>query len=199
VTDPAADTLSAELSENLARLLEVHGKIEPLRALTEEQLNWKPEPGRWSVGECVLHMVETNVGYSNNLEAKIRELRERGKLARGPFKYGWFSRWFVGMVEPPVKRRLPAPKTFAPVSRRASVDDVGALAASVDRIAGLNRAAAGLDLRPKIGSPVSKLVRLEVGMALRLLGGHTLRHLLQAEAVMREPGFPAAANPGEAP
>jgi len=181
----------AEIEANLRRIAEVRAKATAvLDGLSDEQMNWHPAPGRWSVGECVLHMVETNEGYEKTLERKIRDLESRGRRARGPLRYGWFSRWFVGLVEPPVRRRLPAPRRFRPPARPAGIDDVRALRASVDRLEAMNRAADGLDLRPKIPSPATKLVRLEVGMALKLLGAHTLRHLLQAEAVTREAGFP---------
>jgi hypothetical protein len=193
VTEAKAPALAAELAANVARLDEIRRKASSLFAgLAEAQLDWKPSPARWSVGECVLHMVETNRSYADALEAKIGELRRRGKVAAGPFRYGQISRWFVGMVEPPVKRRLPAPARFAPPRRPATREDVKALLASVDRIEQLNQAAEGLDLRAKIASPAMPLLRLEVGLALRMLGAHTLRHLLQAEAVTRESGFPAA-------
>jgi hypothetical protein len=100
------------------------------------------------------------------------------------------------MMEPGSRRKLPAPAMFVPPPRRATRRDGEALLASVDRIVRMHRAAEGLDLRAKIVSPVTRLVRLELGMALRLLGAHTLRHVLQAEAVTREPGFPAGTHEG---
>jgi hypothetical protein len=194
------DTLIPEIDGNIFQLAEIQQRAQSvLGDLSEDQLNWKPAPARWSVGECVLHMLETNVGYSRAIEEKMGEARAKGKLSTGPFRYGWFSRWFVGLVEPPVKRRLPAPKTFVPPPRPAKTGDVQRFVESVDRIAEMNRAANGLDLRVKIASPATKLVRLELGMALKLLGAHTLRHLLQAEAVTKEAGFPGPTQPGERP
>lgn len=197
MTEAAATPLAAELAKNVERLGEIRRRAARfLNGLADAQLDWKPAPARWSVGECVLHMVETNRAYAEPIEAKIRELRRGGKLAPGPFRYGRLGLWFVGMIEPPAKRKLPAPARFAPPRRPATRRDVEALLARVDRIERMNRAAQGLDLRAKIATPVTPLLRLPVGIALRLLGAHTLRHVLQAEAVTREPGFPRSHEGG---
>ena len=41
--------------------------------LTVRQINWKPGPGEWSIGQCFDHLVISNRPY----EAIIREVMER--------------------------------------------------------------------------------------------------------------------------
>jgi hypothetical protein len=53
------------------------------------------------------------------------------------------------------------------------------------------RKADGLDMRGvKVASPVSALIRMNLGDVFGILVFHSQRHLLQAGRVMAEPGFP---------
>jgi hypothetical protein len=53
------------------------------------------------------------------------------------------------------------------------------------------RSADGLDLRAvKLASPVSLLIRLNLGDAFGILVFHAQRHLLQVGRVINAPGFP---------
>lgn len=67
-----------------------------LVGMTDAQFNWRPGPNRWSIGQCFDHL---NVSVRKTLPAFDRAIaaaRDRGSLAPGPFRYGWFSRWMVG-------------------------------------------------------------------------------------------------------
>jgi len=82
--------------------------------LSESQFNWRPGEGRWSIAECLVHV---NVAVSRTLPAfdkAIADGRAQGRTAKAgdsaPNRYGWFSRWMIGSMEPPPKRRM---KTFA--------------------------------------------------------------------------------------
>src|SRR6185503_20094298 len=68
--------------------------------LSDAQFNWQPGPGRWSIGQCLNHL---NFGVTLVLPAfdrAIAEGRAAGKTARGPFRYGWFSRMIIASMEP---------------------------------------------------------------------------------------------------
>lgn len=164
-----------------------------LENLTEEQLNRRPAPDRWSVGECLAHVNRTNRLYLDAIEPAVRRARAEGRLAAGPFRYGRLEEWFVRQVSPPVRRRLKAPKVFAP---RAGPPVDGTevrreLFALLDRLEAALREADGVDLAAvKVRSPVSGLLRFRLGPTFRLLTGHTERHLIQAqgarEAILKE-------------
>jgi hypothetical protein len=62
----------------------------------------------------------------------------------------------------------------------------------VEELEGLMLAAAGRDLRhPHFGSPVTSLLRLNLGDAFVLLVTHGERHAGQIERVRAAAGFPA--------
>jgi hypothetical protein len=159
--------------------------------LTLEQLNWKPALGAWSVAECLLHLLETDRRYLERTETAIERGRAAGKTAQGPFRYGRFGRWFLTQLEPPPKRRLPAPRIFRPARREAGPAVVRELDASLGRLLDVMRAAGGLDLaRIRVATPVSPLLRLQLGIVLQALPAHTDRHLGQIERILARPGFP---------
>jgi len=55
--------------------------------VSDAQFNWKPSPGRWSVAQCLKHLVLTGIYAANGQEAAVALLRERGlrdvQLLRG--------------------------------------------------------------------------------------------------------------------
>ncbi|MCW5977218.1 MAG: DinB family protein [Bryobacteraceae bacterium] len=161
--------------------------------LTREQLNWSPGPGRWSVAQCLDHLNAINAASASLLERAVAEGRRKAMLKDGPYAYGFLSRWFLKTMEPPVTRRVGAPRKFRPAAER-SVDEVLPPFLSLhERIEDLVRQADGLDLvRIKVPSPVTSLIRYSLGMAFWLLTAHDRRHLWQARQVLQDRRFPHA-------
>src|SRR3989442_10432279 len=78
--------------------------------LSDDQLNWHPAEGSWSILDCLQHL---NVGVKTALPAfdrAIAEGRAKNQTATGPFRYGWFSRMMVASMEPPPKFRMKSPR-----------------------------------------------------------------------------------------
>src|ERR1700704_765223 len=66
--------------------------------LTEEQLNWQPAPGSWSVGQCLEHLCITNEAYLTPISAALKEKPDSPVEQITP---GRFARWFIrSFVEP---------------------------------------------------------------------------------------------------
>src|SRR5262245_9101742 len=88
------------------------------RSLTSAQLNWKPSPNEWSIGQCLDHLCAGNELY---IPAMAKGLSGR---ANGPVREitpGWFGRWFLNNVmEPsPTSQKRRAPRKIVP---RSEVD-----------------------------------------------------------------------------
>lgn len=161
--------------------------------LTREQLNWRPEPGRWSVAQCLDHLNAINRASAELLDRAVAEGRQKGLLKDGPYAYGFLSRWFLQTLEPPVKRRFRAPAKFRPGADRSLDDVLPPFLALHERVETLLRQADGLDLaRIKVPSPVTSLFRYSLGMAFWLLTAHDRRHLWQARQVLQDRRFPNA-------
>jgi len=159
-------------------------------ALSEQQFNWRPASEKWSIGQCLAHLATTDTALPA-IDRAIADARTRGWLAPGPFRYGWFTRWMIGSMEPPPKRRMRTFPIFTPPTTVLSRDEVlKSLAASRDRLLERIRAAAGLDLkRAIVVSPASRLIRIPLGGYLAFLAAHDRRHLWQARQVRGTSGF----------
>lgn len=150
--------------------------------LTPEQLNWKPSPGEWSVGQCLDHLCVANDVY---IPAMTTALEGQPAGTAAEITPGFFGRWFIrNYIEPSDKsKRSPAPKKIAPASQ--------VLPAVVERFAAGNkkardlvRSAAKHDVnRVRFKNPFINGVRFTVGTGLEILTRHQRRHLLQAERV----------------
>jgi hypothetical protein len=188
---PASSRIQ-DLDRNAERARRLRERaVASLSRLTEEQLNWRTEPGSWSPGECVLHVNVSNRLFLDAIERRIQSARERGLLRDGPFRYGWLGRWFVRELEPPARRSMRAPRIFRPQPRRAGASDVAELGRLLERAIAAMHAAKGVDLaRVRVPSPVTALIRWQLGTAFQIIVAHTDRHLQQAERVMQNPAFP---------
>ncbi len=170
-----------------------HALVDPL---TDEQFNWHPAPGRWSIAECLMHLCETGEMYVPLLRDAIREGRRRGKLGEGPFHHGMFGRFFISRIEPPAKVKIPAPKSMT-VGIDATRHDKETLLARFDALGrelrSLVAEADGVDLdRVKIPSVVIRLVRMNLGEWFQFIAAHERRHLWQGSNVASERAFPLA-------
>lgn len=84
--------------------------------LTEDQLNWQPAPGSWSVGQCLEHLCKTNEAYLASISGALKEKPDSPVEQITP---GWFGRWFIrSFVEPsPNSKRVSAPPKIRPAAR----------------------------------------------------------------------------------
>jgi hypothetical protein len=163
-----------------------------LAGATDVQFNWRPGPERWSMAQCFDHL---NVAMRRTFPAfdrAIADARDRGLRGPGPFRYGWFSRWMVGSMEPPVKRRQRTFKIFVPAQETPLAVTLAEFRTVRDQLADRVRTADGLDLkRQRVISPVSRLLRLPLGAYFAFVIAHDRRHLWQARNVRAAPEFPA--------
>ena len=64
-----------------------------VNGMSHEAFNWRPEPDRWSVGECLDHLNTLGTLLLPNLEDAIGRGRVKGMTQEGPVEYGWLGRW----------------------------------------------------------------------------------------------------------
>ena len=168
-----------------------------LATLSDIQFYWSPDPGTWSVAQCLEHLNVTARSYLPMLDESIASAKRWGVYGTGPFHYRWFSRYFVKTMEPPVRRRFKAPAVFqpspqsAPQRKRTEIEAGfrGYQVQFVDRL----RQANGVDLaKARVQSPANRWIRLDLGAAFLLMIAHERRHLWQARRLTERPNFPAA-------
>ena len=173
-------------------LVELERQFESVRAaiaalvdgLTEEELQWRPAEGRWSIVECFDHL-NSAWAVLGKLDRKIAEGRERGLLASGPFRTKFLGQLYIRLVEPPVRYlRVRAPARFRPRPGPPPSEVVPKLVALQGELIDRIRAADGVDLGAiTMSSPISRRFRMTIGQWFAFLAGHERRHLWQANRV----------------
>lgn len=156
-----------------------------VNAVSADQLMQRPDPGKWSIAECLTHLTVTAVTVQQFMAQGIKQGKERKKFGSGPFSIGPKGRLMVWIAEPPPKFRIRAPKQVRPP---ATIDDplrvLPLFLQAQDLWERLMHEQEGLNLaKIKIGQGI---FRVRLAAALPWMMAHQRRHLLQAENVKRQ-------------
>ena len=166
-----------------------------LRDLDEEQLNWRPDERSWSIAQCLDHLNVANRIYLAPMLDAIEQARRKGSVRKGPIHSGFFGRWFAASMEPPPKRRLPAPRKIVPAVRTGRAELIEEWRRTQAEVDAVLRKAAGIDLNgTRFVNPFFSLIRFSVGTAFQVIAAHERRHLWQAEQVRGRAGFPQSSR-----
>jgi len=154
-------------------------------AVSADQLMRRPDPGKWSIAECLAHLNLTAETVQKIMVRGIAQAKQEKKFGEGPFSTGAKGRLMVWIAEPPPKFRIRAPKNVRPP---AVIDDphqvLPAFMKAQDEWERLMREQEGLDLgKIKVGQGI---FRMRLAAALPWMMAHQRRHLLQAENVKRQ-------------
>ena len=159
--------------------------------LDARQLNWRPDDARWSVAQCVEHMVTANRLMMAAAEAALDDAQPRTVWQRLPVLPGIFGRMLIRSQVPGGTRRFTAPVQAQPAASDIAADIVHRFVAqhrdTVVRLRGLDEARAA---RTIMTSPFVRVITYSVLDGFRLMITHDHRHVEQARGVMQSPGFP---------
>lgn len=160
--------------------------------LTDDQVNWHPSPDRWSIAQCLSHLVLSGKQYAPGMAAAVEEARRRAGAGMAPYRAGFISNWVVRSMEPPPRLRVKTFRALEPTplvgAAAVTAEFLGTLDALADTIARLQGVDPG---RGRMRSPFLGVLRLTLDQAIRLQLGHARRHLWQAWQVRKSPRFPA--------
>ncbi len=173
--------------EEIRRELDANSRTaeELCRGLSEEQLRWRPQPGRWSIAELLVHLNLTNQTYVPVIEASLREGRSRGLTAPAqPFELGFVGAQFARSMEPQ-RIKMRAPKMIRPLLQGPALEALPQFLRSQEMVARAMDASDGLDLASvRFTSPYFRLLRLSVIAGFGVITAHERRHLWQAEQIL---------------
>jgi hypothetical protein len=155
------------------------------------QLNWKPEASRWSVAQCLEHLLTANGQMVEMADRALDAKRGRTLWQRLPVWPGLLGRMLIRTQSPDATRRFKAPGKAQPAASAIDAAVVGRfLDQQRDLVAKLD-AVAGRDLSGVVmASPFLGVVTYSVLDGWRLIVAHERRHVQQARRVMGTPGFP---------
>jgi hypothetical protein len=164
-----------------------------LQALGENQLNWKPDESTWSIGQCLDHLLVSDLAYFPQLK-KIADKRFHMSLWQ---RWSPFSRLFgkilVDQVSEVPKKKMKAPKVLKPSESRIPMNIFERFDKHIDSLVDFFSAASSIDIdKTKIYSPVSSFITYNLRHCFLLIVQHLHRHIRQAEKLKSSANFPAA-------
>ena len=156
------------------------------RALTDEQLNRRPRPDKWSVGQCLEHLTIFGGYYLPSIARELQRARNRGTRPAETVKHGPIGRKFVeAMQQDAATKPLKAPQKFAPSGSRLPRTVVEVFSRQIDELLGLIEQAREVNANSvRIPNAIIPLVRLRLPDQLEVLVTHMQRHIAQAEHVL---------------
>ncbi len=155
------------------------------RGLSVEELNWKPRPESWSVGQCLEHLCITNEVYAPPIATAL------DNQPRSPVETitpGWFGRWFIrSFIAPsPQTKKARAPGKITPVLSLVEPSILDRFLTTNRDVRALIERAAPYDVnRIRFPNPFIGVIRFTVGTGFEIISKHEDRHLLQAEKVRK--------------
>jgi hypothetical protein len=151
---------------------------------TEEEGTWHPQPGAWSIAECLDHLATGNRVYLAAMQPTAADARARGRWRSRPVKPGFIGQLFLRMFfEPPPASwsRLKAPRAIRPSGSGSLAETFAAFLASQSELRAFVVAHGDLDLTGiRFPNPFIRGVRFSIATGLYLLAAHERRHLWQA-------------------
>jgi hypothetical protein len=162
------------------------------RWLSEEQLNWKPAPDRWSIAQCLEHLALTTEKFDPYFTLAIERGREKWPVSSAAkYRPSRLGGWLIKQLLPEAAKKVPAPKVFRPAETVAIEGALEHFLKAQTDFLGFVQRAEGLDYnKTKLRSPVTFLMRYSLADAFVITVVHGQRHLGQARRVRETQGFP---------
>ena len=184
--------MTRETAPNQSYIHDLLGQIDAVNrevrqitdGLTDAQMNWRPPDGGWSIGQVLEHLITSGSVYNEHLRPVIARARARHTgAARSAWRPTLMGRFLVRSLNPTSTRKLKAPRIFAP-GPVVRPDVVEEFLRCQRELAALVRQSTELDLsRVRTHSPVSHLIRLNLGDCFRIVVVHAQRHLQQMRRI----------------
>ncbi len=180
------DSLSAEVNTIVQRITE-------LSALSNEQLNKQPAPGKWSVAQIVEHL-NTYDRYYIPLASQM--LNKVGRVSgKKQFKPGWLGEYFVNSMYSQVKttgavtNKMSAMKGHIPSETLDATKVLSEFIADQRKLLELLEQMKDVDIASvRIPITISKFITIKLGDAIRFLVAHEVRHFSQIERALQAIG-----------
>ena len=182
-------TVSTITQENIDNINK-HG-----RELSDAQLNWRPNPGVWSVADVLAHLNAYSNYYHPTFNKKIQNTRFRSTkeaFVSSPLGKSAWKSMKLGNAKN-IKRKFKAQKGYNP-----TIDPTILTGKEFDRFIThqtnlftiFERAQTVNMKRVKIPISISKIVRLKLGDALLFVVYHNQRHVQQVLNIVKHSNFP---------
>ena len=175
-------------AQALARLTEIEPRTQrALSNLSVSHFTAFPPDGGWSVAQVFEHLCIANGDY---LKRTLPEGVAQARQSRHGIR-DWRPSLLGGLLIASMREtsltRLPSPKPWR-VGQAVRAEVVEVFLSGIAQLRDHVRALEGSDLWVGVSSPLSPLLRMNIGDACVILVEHTHRHLAQVERTRRSVG-----------
>lgn len=163
--------------------------------MSEIQLNYRMNPGTWSVNEILAHLNSYSEYYNRVFLEKLKltkRLAPKEDFVSSPLGRSAWKSMKLGNAQN-IKRKYKAPRSFNPSLNAALItetliDDFNSFQEEFLEL--LERSKQVNIQKVKVPISVSKLVRLRLGDAFLFVSYHNERHMQQIKNLINHPNFP---------
>ena len=153
--------------------------------LSETQLNWKENSDKWSIAQCLSHLIETNSSYFDTFEQIIANKYTPSFWTKfSPFS-GFFGKFLIDSVNPIKVKPIKVPaQIWQPTQSNLSREIVTQFIQNQKRVLDNIHLMADLPLNKiKLASPANAFLTYSLADALEIIILHGQRHVNQAKRV----------------
>lgn len=172
------DDIVKEFHEIKIRLITMKEKYQ------NEDFGKQPSEKAWSAGDCIEHLTKANREYIINTKKVMANSGESDEN-NSNYKPRFIAGKFIDMMQPQSKLKLKAPQIFKKFYNGDLEDTITRYTETLDEFIELAEKSKKYDLRIKVASPVTSLVKFQLGEMYMLMIVHQKRHLTQAEKALK--------------
>ena len=157
--------------------------------LSPEQLNWKPAPESWSVGQCFEHLIKTNELFFPELE----KIKSGGRKNSFWENYSPFTSFFGRMLTKSMQKdeRKYKTSTAATPPSEIQADIIKEFSKHQAELVEKIRELESADWKKTVvTSPFLKIATYNLTDGFNIVVEHERRHFRQAERVLQAESFP---------
>ncbi|PTX44168.1 DinB family protein [Christiangramia gaetbulicola] len=152
--------------------------------LTEEELNWKPDAGTWSIAENIDHLIQVNKSYFPILEKLIKGNYRLPFIARFGFVVRFFGNMILKSVQPDRTKKVKTFPLWEPKKSHFSRDILNSFEEHQKQLkAEILKVDDKVRENAVISSPINKNIVYKLETAFDIIVSHEKRHYEQAEEV----------------
>ncbi len=166
-----------------------------LTHLSEEQVNWKPQPDHWSIVEVFAHLNEYSSFYHASFQrciAKTKFKKPTQNFISSPLGAAAWKSMKLGNAKN-IKRKFRALAAYNPTITPGLVkgkDWMVFLENQHELLSTLDLARSVNIRKAKTALSISKIIKFRLGDAMNFVVYHNERHLQQVKNILSHPNFP---------
>ncbi|HLP51019.1 MAG TPA: DinB family protein [Chitinophagales bacterium] len=184
--------MQTTIETTIATFNKVNGEAKlQFGSLTGAQLNWKPSSDKWSIAQCLDHLMVSNNTYLPQLDAVIAGKHSNSFYQNIRFISKFFGEYLIRETGPVVAKPMKNPPAFAPSQSEITGTIVSDFEKHQQQFSAKLSQLSATDLdKTVLSSPALGIITYTLRDLLTILSGHEQRHLNQAKNVLNHPNFP---------